>query len=390
MQSYDLSDFKTINTIIERDSKDTTYKYALLRGAVEISQEYQHLKRVNGDHVEFPLGLLIEKWLLYYYPFIENNIPQKAREEEEGAKQISFRKFFRPITEYYADNGKFSGFYKDYMKGTIPLEIVPVFRSLIKDIRRTITQYPMKFLGHSATNQYYSVFNFDRGFLLSRENFPVERDYLIRNFGTYSLSREYDMIFEILGSFISGEDAVLFQWAEFIRSASNGNVSLAASLEHLRTFPVTDRDKEPADPFTVTFSGSRDSSTVSGPGKLSKTGNHRKSITSSRSQYYGTTISGTCSRQQKRSTRTNWTKFPCRNLLKSGNRPSNCTGACSVRNIRSSLIASSRSPSPVLSILPQTGRRPQSGDSKKSAAISSRSGGSMHGACEVPVLQSPG
>ncbi|OPX62555.1 MULTISPECIES: hypothetical protein [unclassified Methanoregula] len=48
MQSFDLQNFKTINTIIERDSKDTTYKYALLRGAVEISQEYQLLKYNNG------------------------------------------------------------------------------------------------------------------------------------------------------------------------------------------------------------------------------------------------------------------------------------------------------------------------------------------------------
>jgi hypothetical protein len=40
MQSFDLQNFKTINTIIERDSKDTTYKYALLRGAVEIPGDH--------------------------------------------------------------------------------------------------------------------------------------------------------------------------------------------------------------------------------------------------------------------------------------------------------------------------------------------------------------
>ena len=76
MESFGLNNFKTINTIIERDSKDTTYKYALLRGAVEISQEYQHLKRETGNRIEFPLGLLVEKWLLYYYPFIESDIPR--------------------------------------------------------------------------------------------------------------------------------------------------------------------------------------------------------------------------------------------------------------------------------------------------------------------------
>ena len=249
MESFDLQNFKTINTIIERDSKDTTYKFALLRGAVEICQEYQHLKHENGNRIEFPLGLLIEKWLLYYYPFIENDIPQKPKESEEAAKQISFRRTFRKITGYYAEQGKFSEFYRDYTKGSIPDPIVPEFRSLVREIRTTITRYPMKHLGHSAENKYYSVFDFDRDFIMPSGKFPVERDYLIQNMGTYSLSREFDTIFEILGSFISGEDAVLFQWAEFTRAASNGTISLAGALEKLRTFPITERDVEPARSF---------------------------------------------------------------------------------------------------------------------------------------------
>ena len=67
--------------------------------------------------------------------------------------------------------------------------------------------------------------------------------------GIYSISREFDTIFEILGSFISGEDAVLFQWAEFTRSASNGNISLAGALEKLRTYPITERDVVPSRSF---------------------------------------------------------------------------------------------------------------------------------------------
>ena len=36
MQSFDLRHFKTINTILSRDSRDETCRYAILRGAVEI------------------------------------------------------------------------------------------------------------------------------------------------------------------------------------------------------------------------------------------------------------------------------------------------------------------------------------------------------------------
>jgi hypothetical protein len=245
MESFDLDNFKTINTIIERDSKDTTYKYALLRGAVEISQDYPHLKRVNGNRVEYPLGLLVEKWLLYYYPFIENNTPQKAKEAETGAKQIAFRKKFQIITDYYSTNGGFSVFYRDYMKGSLPPQIFDNFRTLFRAIWKTITEYPMAHLGYSVEKSYYSVFDYDGSFSLPATKFPVDRDSLIQNSGTYSISKEYDTIFTVLGSFISGDDAVLFQWAEFTRSVSSGKTSMAQALEHLRTFPVTERDVEP-------------------------------------------------------------------------------------------------------------------------------------------------
>jgi len=71
-----------LNTILRRDSKDTTYKFALLRALIEISTEAdQHLSRETEDHVVFPLGLIIEKWLLYYYPLIEKELPQKHGED---------------------------------------------------------------------------------------------------------------------------------------------------------------------------------------------------------------------------------------------------------------------------------------------------------------------
>jgi len=38
----DLAQYRRINTIIERDSADATYKYALLRGVIEICQQSSH------------------------------------------------------------------------------------------------------------------------------------------------------------------------------------------------------------------------------------------------------------------------------------------------------------------------------------------------------------
>lgn len=103
MDHLNLDQFKSINTILTRDSKDATYKFALLRGAIEISQEYSHLKRDSGDRVSFPLGLLVEKWLLYYYPLIASHefIPQKNGERETSHYQIAFGKSFDRVMDYF-------------------------------------------------------------------------------------------------------------------------------------------------------------------------------------------------------------------------------------------------------------------------------------------------
>ena len=64
--------FSNISKIIERDSKTSTYKFALLRGVIDIIQDNSPFLSFSKDRVHFPTGLLIEKWMLYYYPNFEN------------------------------------------------------------------------------------------------------------------------------------------------------------------------------------------------------------------------------------------------------------------------------------------------------------------------------
>jgi hypothetical protein len=52
--TMDLAQYRRINTIIERDSADATYKYVLLRGVIEICQQSSHLREEDGDQVSFP------------------------------------------------------------------------------------------------------------------------------------------------------------------------------------------------------------------------------------------------------------------------------------------------------------------------------------------------
>ena len=242
----DLAQYRRINSIIERDSADATYKYALLRGVIEICQQSSHLREDTGDRVSFPLGLLVEKWLLYYYPIFAapTFIPQKNGETpDQGAgKAVAFRRHFMPVINYYQDRGGISVFYNDYAHGTMPVEIRPAFLTLVRAIRKTITGMPMKHLGYSHSKEHYSVFDYNRPlYRLSSESL-IDRPSLIADSGRFFLSRDLCTIFEYFGGFISGEECLLKKWAEFTAAADKtGTVTEECMLSLLTRTPTTER-----------------------------------------------------------------------------------------------------------------------------------------------------
>lgn len=244
MESFDLENFKTINTIIERDSKDTTYKFALLRGVIEISQEYQHLIHETGDRVSLPLGLLIEKWLLYYYPLIgsQDFLPQQHGEKPDSDhKRLSFRPVFREVTNYYAGKGGLSVFYNDYVNGSIPPEISSSVSELIGKLKTTITTMPMKHLGRSHGHRDFSIFSYNNDARRVPAGMPVSQESVVKYYGTFSFRKDLFLVFQYLGSFISGDDSLIYQWAEFTSKASGGSHTVASVMETLRTVPETGR-----------------------------------------------------------------------------------------------------------------------------------------------------
>ena len=238
----DLAQYRRINNIIERDSADATYKYALLRGVIEICQQFSHLREEDGDQVSFPLGLLVEKWLLYYYPIFAapTFIPQKNGETQDldAGKTISFRKHFAPVIDYYRDRGGISVFYSDYIRGSVPEEIGPAFRILVKEIRNTIVRMPMKHLGYSQSKEHYSVFDYDRPLYRLSSDSPVDRSHLIENFGRFFLSRDLCTVFATLGP-SPGEECLLKKWAA--SSADKTGTVTEECMFLLNRDPTTER-----------------------------------------------------------------------------------------------------------------------------------------------------
>ena len=230
--------FSNISKIIQRDSKTTTYKFALLRGIIDIIQDNSPYISFSNDRVNFPLGLLVEKWMLYYYPIFESSeyIPQI-----NGETNLAFLVQFKKIILEYSSIGGFSAFYNDLKNKGIPKNMHSDFVSLSKKIKDTITRMPMKYIGSSISNNYYSIFQYESG-IKSKTSNSIDTEFLINNLGTFSIPIDYYEAFQFLGSFIGGQDSILFKWAEFSVNASGKNLSIEKVVSEVLKSPITERD----------------------------------------------------------------------------------------------------------------------------------------------------
>ena len=235
------STFSNINKIIERDSKVTTYKFALLRGTIDIIIENSPYIKINRNTVEIPLGLLIEKWLIYYYPLLNSKyiLPQINGENNS----IAFQNQFDIVIKYYNECGGLSAFYNDIRSEGISPQMRVEFINLVKKLKDTITTMPMKYIGRSISNDYYSIYKYYPT-RLNRNIQTLNIKWLINSFGFFTIPVEYYEAFKILGSFISGTDNILFKWAEFTTNASHTDLKTEQVLNEILKSPVSERDVE--------------------------------------------------------------------------------------------------------------------------------------------------
>jgi hypothetical protein len=140
---------KDLAKIIERDSKDATYKFALLRGTIEIIQEHDHYRNIEGERVSFPIGLLVLKWIEYYYPILSSKvfIPQKHGDKMD--RTIAFRGEFEKVIRLYPTTDYSDQLIYDLKRGIRKSGHIQCIYNLARKIRDTIVRQPMHFIGSS-------------------------------------------------------------------------------------------------------------------------------------------------------------------------------------------------------------------------------------------------
>ncbi len=233
-----------IETIITRDRKVATYKLALLRALCEIAQVESHMVEWRSDGtVSVPLGLVAEKWLLYYWPIIELDVIQgdwaviPQTQGMERSKPIAFRKAMHGLIKFYQSHGGLSGMYHDYKAGKVPAQGRPLLDMAINTIARTIVSGPVTYAG-GALEGAGSYFGFQgRRSALHRCTDPVSAcEKLGRILVPAGAWREMCLI----GHWVA--ESLVLRWAELTHELTNRTVPVKDVVERLLIKPETERD----------------------------------------------------------------------------------------------------------------------------------------------------
>lgn len=226
--------FQNIFNIIERDSKTSTYKFALLRGTIDIIQENSQFIQRTPDGVQIPLGLLINKWIFYYYPLFSSDIEIVQITSRKG---IAFRNELIAVINYYDnEKGGMSVLYQDLRLGKYPSAVKPAIMQLYAKLKTTIVNMPMKYIGQSINKKHNSIYTYTG--TSSRD-----KSDLIHGYGTFTIPFDYYEAFKLFGSFISGKESIINKWAEFSYNLNyNSDKRISTIIDRLIEEPVKERD----------------------------------------------------------------------------------------------------------------------------------------------------
>ncbi|MGC8660427.1 MAG: class I SAM-dependent methyltransferase [Desulfomonilaceae bacterium] len=232
-----------IETIISRDKKDATYKLALLRALCDIARTDLGMVRWGLDgNVRVSLGSIVEKWILYYWPIIELDgpdrkvvIPQKRGMERRVP--IAFRKAMRDLIAFYRNQGGLTVWHRDYKSDAVPAEGKPLVDGVVNKIAHTIVVGPVRYSGGSLAlvEQYFSF----EGKQTATGGCFSSMSACDR-LGSVVVRGKAWMEMCVIGHWIG--ESLIVRWAELTHEISNQLVEVKDVIERLLIRPAEGRD----------------------------------------------------------------------------------------------------------------------------------------------------
>jgi hypothetical protein len=227
-----------IKKIIERESKTTTYKFALLRGTIDVIRQNCESIEISNGRAYIQMGLLINKWIFYYYPLFANEKKIRQISGSQNDIKISFQNQLNDVIRVYGKGkNSVSILYRDIKRGSFKNE--QVVKKLYSQLRDTIKNMPMKYLGKSVVNYDYPIYKYHT--VKKLESRKSENTF-VDGYGKFSIPIEYYDALVIVGSFISGQDSILSKWADFSYNKGAEKTKKSYIIDLLLQTPIQERD----------------------------------------------------------------------------------------------------------------------------------------------------
>ena len=221
-------DLALLRDFMHRDNTGSSHHLALLRGLAEITVEFDHLaQRRNANELTLPLGLLVWKWALYYFPIAAHDLTQATGTGPRGGFLAGLRK----VTLYYRERGGCEAFCRDLRRGGVDGAITRDLIIVLRRIRDTLEDV-LQQSGAAAARGKYRLLCYNRDTRHIMEVTRPERinlEFLIQNFGTFNIRRNFYEALRGCADFITGTGSVIYQWARFTAEAGGRD---APALNH--------------------------------------------------------------------------------------------------------------------------------------------------------------
>jgi ubiquinone/menaquinone biosynthesis C-methylase UbiE/SOS-response transcriptional repressor LexA len=205
-----------VESILNRDKKDATYKLALFRALAEIAQTQNHLADFTPEgKVKIPVQSIADKWMLYYWPIFESEvfICQRTGEARDAANGVAIRRPLEALINSFRASGGMSGFHTALFSGKLTNDAERLWQTARAKFQQTIWNMPVRHAGGGD----FEVFQYDRN------DKSVCMDA--------NLWRELCLT----GSWI--QDATVLRWAELTEQLSKGAVKASQVIDCLLAIP---------------------------------------------------------------------------------------------------------------------------------------------------------
>ncbi len=233
---------EAISSIIYEDSKVTTYKIALLRALVDISSGLysEHISydtEDGADYVYIPYALVCYHWIMYYWPLLENQIPQVGRNTRLEFETALMAVMEEAKTKYaLSELSQYLSQFKEGFAEGSPLQRLTL--ELMTKLRNAIRSGPVQFAGSEGT------FSSSTRFCNTSNRQPVSLFDYIGSRGCIRLKLGLFFEMQVFGNILS--DAIAVKWAqECVRFSMRRETqqSLPQILPHILADQFIERDQ---------------------------------------------------------------------------------------------------------------------------------------------------